>query len=88
MVKAGVSLPGGLAAARQFYGVNFQPSESLKAMVYFQDGDLATLTRVEKACLVEAVSTVRDLPAVSILSTQLTDVCATKKGFSALLSHY
>ena len=47
-------------------------SESLKAMVYFQDGDLATLTRVEKACLVEAVSTVRDLPAVSILSTQLT----------------
>jgi Nucleotidyl transferase AbiEii toxin, Type IV TA system len=72
MVKAGVSLPGGLAAARQFYGVNFQPSESLKAMVYFEDGDLATLTRIEKACLVEAVSTVRDLPAVSILSTQLT----------------
>ena len=72
MVKAGVSLSGGLAAARQLYGVNFQPSESLKAMVYFEDGDLATLTRIEKACLVEAVSTVRDLPAVSILSTQLT----------------
>ena len=72
MVKAGVSLSGGLAAARQLYGVNFQPSESLKAMVYFEDGDLATLTRIEKACLVEAVSTVRDLSAVFILSTQLT----------------
>jgi hypothetical protein len=72
MVKAGVSLSGGLAAARQLYGVNFQPSESLKAMVYFEDGDLATLTRLEKACLVEAVSKVGDLPDVSVCSPRLS----------------
>ena len=30
------------------YGPNFQPSESLKALVYFNDGDLKTLTTAEK----------------------------------------
>jgi Nucleotidyl transferase AbiEii toxin, Type IV TA system len=72
MVAAGQSLPHGLAAARAMYGRNFQPSESLKAMVYFEDGDLHTLTQSEKACLVKAASEVRDLPAVAILARQLT----------------
>ena len=72
MVAAGQSLPHGLAAARAMYGRNFQPSESLKAMVYFEDGDLHTLTQSEKACLVKAASEVRDLPAVAILVRQLT----------------
>lgn len=72
MIGAGVSLSRGLAAARTMYGANFQPSESLKAMVYFQGGDLHTLTSEEKNRLVEAVSAVRDLPRTAILSRQLT----------------
>lgn len=72
MVKAGVSLPSGLAAARQMFGPNFQPSESLKAMVYFECGDLHTLTEGEKNTLVKAVSSVRELPAIEILSRQLS----------------
>jgi hypothetical protein len=72
MVAAGQSLPHGLAAARAMYGRNFQPSESLKAMVYFEDGDLHTLTQSEKACLVKAASMVRDLPVVAILARPLT----------------
>lgn len=71
MVSAGVSLSKGLSAARELYGLNFQPSESLKAMVFFDDGDLATLTKAEKSCLVNAVSAVRDLPRVEIVSRQL-----------------
>ena len=72
MLNAGVSLPKGLAAARAMYGLNFQPSESLKAMVYFEDGDLRTLTTEEKNTLVKAVGAVRELPPVAILSKQLT----------------
>lgn len=72
LVRAGVSLPVGLAAARALYGLNFQPSESLKAMVYFEDGDLRTLTKGVKHTLVKAVSEVRDLPQVAILGRQLT----------------
>lgn len=71
MVRAGVSLPTGLAAAREIFGTAFQPSESLKALVYFEDGDLRSLSKDEKNTLVKAVSEVRDLPAAAILSRQL-----------------
>jgi hypothetical protein len=72
MVSAGVSLAKGLSAARALYGINFQPSESLKAMVYFDDGDLRSLTKDERTCLVKAVSEVRDLPHVEVVAQQLT----------------
>lgn len=72
MLNAGASLPHGLAAARQLFGLSFQPSESLKALVFFEDGDLHLLTRVERSTLVNAVSEVRDLPSVHILTRQLT----------------
>lgn len=71
MVDSGVSLSSGLAAARLLYGNNFQPSESLKALVYFEDGDLATLSPAEKACLIQAVRQVGDLPTVALSSTRL-----------------
>lgn len=72
MLDAGTSLAKGLAAARELFGSSFQPSESLKAMVYFEGGDLNTLTQKEKNSIVRAVSAVRDLPRVSIVSRQLT----------------
>jgi hypothetical protein len=71
MLSVGVSLPRGLAAARELFGPNFQPSESLKAMVYFEDGDLQTLSQDEKNVLVKAVTAVRDLPRVEVVSRQL-----------------
>ena len=72
MVSAGVSLSKGLAAARELFGSNFQPSESLKAMVYFKDGDLHTLSTGDRSSLVKAASDVRDLPHMPILDHRLT----------------
>jgi hypothetical protein len=72
MVEAGVSLSKGLSAARAMYGRSFQPSESLKAMVYFEGGDLHTLMQSEKEGLIVAASSVRDLPAVEIVSRELS----------------
>jgi hypothetical protein len=72
MLSAGVELSKGLAAARAMYGPNFQPFEGAKALVYFQGGDLHTLTDREKSDIVEAVSAVRDLPHVAVRSRQLT----------------
>jgi Nucleotidyl transferase AbiEii toxin, Type IV TA system len=71
MLKAGVSLAHGLASARQLFGLSFQPSESLKALVYFNDGDLHTLTAAEKKTLVDSVKATGDLPAVALRSTSL-----------------
>ncbi len=71
MINAGVDLPRGLASARVLFGPNFQPSESLKALVYFNDGDLKMLTAAEKITLVDAVKAVRDLPEVALRSSSL-----------------
>ncbi len=72
MIGVGVDLARGLAAARELYGPNFQPSESLKAMTYFRDGDLATLSSGEKNSLVQAVRAIGALPPVVLRSRQLT----------------
>ena len=61
----------GVAAARQMFGPTFQPSESLKALTYFQDGDLGTLTAAERRTLIKAVKDIRDLPEVTLASKRL-----------------
>jgi len=72
MLNAGVDLSRGLASARLLFGPVFQPSESLKALAYFNDGDLKTLTASERDTLVHATLAVRDLPQVALRSTSLT----------------
>lgn len=72
MVTKQVSLSSGLSAARLLYGPNFQPSESLKALTYFQDGDLHTLQETERQTLVAAVKAIRDLPKVALKSATLS----------------
>jgi len=76
LIKAGVSLERGLAAARAMYGHNFQPSESLKALVYFAGGDLDSVARPERETLIKAVNAVRKLPTVKILAHRLSQHCA------------
>ena len=71
MIQDGVSLAKGLSSARAVFGLAFQPSESLKALTYFGDGDLATLAIAEKNILLTAVKAVGELPSVSILSKVL-----------------
>lgn len=71
MINAGVSLEKGLASATRMYGNSFQPSESLKAMVYFQGGDLGSLAQETRSILIDAVSRVRDLPQVDLMSKTL-----------------
>lgn len=72
MIRAKVSLARGLAAARTLFGPHFQPSESLKALVYFRDGDLHTLDPKDKQTLIRAAAAVRELPDVPVVATTLT----------------
>ncbi|HTH77342.1 MAG TPA: nucleotidyl transferase AbiEii/AbiGii toxin family protein [Ramlibacter sp.] len=64
MLRAGVSLERGLSVARQMFGSNFQPSESLKAMTWFEGGDLSSLTDEERNTLVDHSTRVGSLPIV------------------------
>jgi Nucleotidyl transferase AbiEii toxin, Type IV TA system len=71
MIESKVSISQGLATAQLFFGRTFQPSESLKAMTYFGDGDLHTLTTKERGLLIDAAKKVRDLPVATLLSDKL-----------------
>lgn len=79
MIDSGVDLAKGLSSARLLYGQTFQPSESLKALTYFADGDLHTLTSREKQTLTEAASSVRNLPEVTLSSHVLHDDSMVRK---------
>ena len=71
LVRAGGDLSKGLAAAALLFKPTFQPSESLKALVYFKGGDLETLPVIERRILTEAVVGVKDLPIVTVRASSL-----------------
>lgn len=73
MLKYGMRLDEGMAGASALFGKTFQPSESLKALVYFEGGDLDALSGYERAVLVSAVKTVKKIPPCIIRSKFLVD---------------
>ncbi len=71
MIRAGGSLARGLAAARLFFGNVFQPAVALKALAYFQGGDLEDLSSADRRTLIAAASSVGRLPVVRLRSRRL-----------------
>jgi Nucleotidyl transferase AbiEii toxin, Type IV TA system len=67
LINSGLSLATGLAIAKEMFGPNFQASESLKALSYFNDGDLSTLPTSTKSVLINAAARIRELPKVKLL---------------------
>ncbi len=63
----GLSLAEGLAAAAAIYGKNFNGVLSLKALTFFEDGDLPSLTpAIQKRLLAAATSVnLKELPLVT-----------------------
>lgn len=55
MLKSGVSLARGLGGAIALFGPNFNPALSLKALTYFGDGDLASVSSEIRQFLIAAV---------------------------------
>ena len=54
VTKGGISLPSALAAGQALYGTSFNPQITLKALSYFEDGDLRTLPEESKSRLATA----------------------------------
>ncbi|MEI9902829.1 MAG: nucleotidyl transferase AbiEii/AbiGii toxin family protein [Asticcacaulis sp.] len=71
MLVAGANLATGLAGARVLFGSTFQPSESLKALTFFGEGDLHNLPLPVKQNLLSAASRVGDLPGIEVVSRSL-----------------
>ena len=62
-----VDLPSALASARAIYGAQFNPQVTLKALSYFEDGDLPRLPRPLRDRLARAVAVV-DLDHLPIVT--------------------
>lgn len=62
LLRAGLSLAEGLAWARAVYGAEFNPALPLKALTYFEDGDLPALPAEVQQDLREAVRAVSEIP--------------------------
>ena len=64
MISAGVSLPSGLGAFRQIF--DGEPSQVLRALGYFKDGDLPTLAKTDRELLRSARDRVLEVPEVFV----------------------
>lgn len=71
IIDSGIPLAKGIAGARLLFGNEFQPSESLKALVYFQGGDLTTLDDQIKNILIDSVKQVKHLPQVKLAANSI-----------------
>jgi hypothetical protein len=71
ILRSGVSLETGLGASRAVYGESMNTLLPLKALCYFDDGDLGTLSQEIKDRLRAAVAGVGEIPEVVPQSTRL-----------------
>ena len=69
LLDHGVTLDTALGAARAIYGAVFNPQITLKALTYFDDGDLASLPRSLRHQLQDAAKDV-DLDRLPLLEVQ------------------
>lgn len=67
LLSAGITLPAALAAARAIQGPHFNAQISLKALSYFEDGELTSLPQDIKDRLLRAVRDV-DLGELPVFS--------------------
>jgi Nucleotidyl transferase AbiEii toxin, Type IV TA system len=72
LIRAGCSLVVGLACARAVYRTSFNAMLPLKALTFFEDGDLPSLPDEVKRRLAHAVSTLGDIPQVRARSDRIS----------------
>jgi hypothetical protein len=69
MISAGVSLSSGLGAFKKMF--NGEPSQVLRSIGFFKDGDLPTLSKADQRLLRNARDQVVEVPEVHVTSGSL-----------------
>lgn len=73
LIQAGLTLEYGLGCAIALWGPQFNPAVVLKALTFFEDGDLPTLSPETRGLLIEAAANVRQIPEVRRAAERLSD---------------
>lgn len=71
LLKSGAALSDGLSAARALYGEVFNPMVTLKALTYFEDGNLPSLPSETKNLLRLSAQNTTTVPAITRKSNDL-----------------
>ena len=71
ILASGLPLETSLGAARAIYGISFNPAITLKALAYFEDGDLPSLPREVRETLRDRASQVGPIPELVRASRSL-----------------
>jgi hypothetical protein len=72
LLKFGMKLDEGLGYAQALFGHTFAPSESIKALNYFGDGDLHLLSKEDKGLLMKKSKLINKVPLKNIISRNLS----------------
>ena len=72
LLRARTRLEDGLAAAAAMYSPSFQPSEAIKALAYFEGGDLASLPEGDRELLTRSAAEVRRIPVAALACCSLS----------------
>lgn len=71
LLDAGLALDYGLGCAVALFGVDFNVSLPLRALAYFEDGDLPALPEPLRLQLTRAAAAVREIPKVSVATAAI-----------------
>jgi hypothetical protein len=72
LLENGISLPMAVAAAQALYREQYNPIVTLKALTYFEDGDLPTLSRSQRERLSTVASERLVVPVIKRLADTLS----------------
>ena len=69
LLRAGIPLATGLATAAEMFSPNLSPMVTMRALTYFEDGDLHTLEEEDKKVIIKAIQELREpLPKVTLVT--------------------
>jgi hypothetical protein len=71
LLRSGLALEQGLGAARTLFGAAFAPAEALRALTYFEGGDLLRLSASDRTILLHAARLRDPIPTVPIRGREL-----------------
>lgn len=72
LLREGVPLERGLAIAERMFAPNLSPMIALRALTYFEGGDVSTLAKEDKKTLIQATRFTKPLPEVFPISQELS----------------
>jgi hypothetical protein len=82
LLRAGLHLEKGLGAASSLFPKMFPPAEAVRALTYFEGGDVRMLSQEDRATLIATAGSIGPAEPMPLLSRDLTEKISDKQNHS------